>query len=189
MSRATPEPGRGDASGASGPPEEADALGMPDGGHEAHGAHGAHEAPGAEEADEVRRAHEVEASEVAEVSGPTVPAPGATPSVGRRRLVTITAVTVAAVTVLVGGVLYRAWDRSVESDLAEATENLRVVVLELDDAVETSGLVLASSDGRVGDDQVRVDLAAVASGVAQLSWTLPEGSRQVRTVAATGLAA
>jgi len=90
--------------------------------------------------------------------------------------------------VLVGIFVYRAWDAGVESDLAEATEALHAVVLELHAAVDTSETVLASSDGRVADDQVRVDLAAVTSGVDELSWSLPRGSRQARTVAATGLA-
>ena len=182
MSGARPEPGRGDARGALGQPEDAAASELSD---EVDEVNEAHEAPSA---DEARSAQEPDTFEVAGGAGAPGPAPGVRPPLVRRRLVTITAVAVAAVIVLGGGFLYRAWDTSVETDLAEATENLRVVVLELDDAVETSELVLASSEGRVRDDQVRVDLAAVASGVAQLSWTLPEGSRQARTVAATGLA-
>ncbi|WP_156382808.1 hypothetical protein [Sanguibacter sp. Leaf3] len=106
----------------------------------------------------------------------------------RRRRVVVAAASAAVVMVLVGIFVYKAWDAGVESDLAEATEALHTVVLELHAAVDTSETVLASSDGRVADDQVRVDLAAVASGVDELSWSLPRSSRQARTVAATGLA-
>ena len=105
----------------------------------------------------------------------------------RRRGVVVGAAMAAVVMVLLGIFFYRAWDADVESDLTEATKALQAVVLELHEAVGTSETVLASSDGRVGDDQVRVDLAAVASGVDELSWSLPRGSRQARTVAATGL--
>ena len=113
---------------------------------------------------------------------------GGPPLVRRRRRAVVAAAGVAVVMVLVGIFVYRAWDANVESDLAEATEALHAVVLELHAAVDTSETVLASSDGRVDDDQVRVDLAAVASGVDELSWSLPRGSRQARTVAATSLA-
>lgn len=113
-------------------------------------------------------------------------APEGGPSPVRRRRRAVVAA--AVVMVLVGIFVYRAWDAGVESDLAEATEALHAVVLELHAAVDTSETVLASSDGRVADDQVRVDLAAVTSGVDELSWSLPRGSRQARTVAATGLA-
>ena len=123
-----------------------------------------------------------------ETDGPG-PVPEGEPSlVSRRRRVVVAAASAAVVMVLVGIFVYRAWDAGVESDLAEATEALHTVVLELHAAVDTSETVLASSDGRVADDQVRVDLAAVASGVDELSWSLPRGSRQARTVAATGLA-
>lgn len=107
----------------------------------------------------------------------------------RRRAVAVVAAAAAIVVLVVGWVVYRAWDTSVEADLAEATDALQSAVLELHQAVDTSELVLADSDGRVGDDQVRVDLASVVSGVDELSWSLPDGSRQARTVAATGLAA
>jgi len=123
-----------------------------------------------------------------ETDGP-VPVPEGEPSlVRRRRRVVVAAASAAVVMVLVGIFVYRAWDAGVESDLAEATEALHTVVLELHAAVDTSETVLASSDGRVADDQVRVDLVAVASGVDELSWSLPRGSRQARTVAAAGLA-
>lgn len=123
-----------------------------------------------------------------EADGPG-PVRGGEPSlVRRRRRVVVAAAGAAVVMVLVGILVYRAWDAGVESDLAEATEALHAVVLELHAAVDTSETVLASSDGRVADDQVRVDLAAVTSGVDELSWSLPRGSRQARTVAATGLA-
>lgn len=123
-----------------------------------------------------------------ETDGPG-PVPDGEPSlVRRRRRVVVAAAGAAVVMVLVGIFVYRAWDANVESELAEATEALHTVVLELHAAVDTSETVLASSDGRVADDQVRVDLAAVASGVDELSWSLPRGSRQARTVAATGLA-
>ena len=139
----------------------------------------------------------VEPDDAAVPGGPGVPGekdgPGQVPEgepslVRRRRRVVVAAAGAAVVMVLVGIFVYRAWDAGVESDLAEATEALHTVVLELHAAVDTSETVLASSDGRVADDQVRVDLAAVASGVDELSWSLPRGSRQARTVAATGLA-
>ncbi|MBF0724017.1 hypothetical protein [Sanguibacter inulinus] len=123
-----------------------------------------------------------------ETDGPGQVPEGAPSLVRRRRRVVVAAASAAVVMVLVGIFVYRAWDAGVESDLAEATEALHTVVLELHSAVDTSETVLASSDGRVADDQVRVDLAAVASGVDELSWSLPRGSRQARTVAATGLA-
>lgn len=123
-----------------------------------------------------------------ETDGPGQVPEGAPSLVRRRRRVVVAAASAAVVMVLVGIFVYRAWDAGVESDLAEATEALHTVVLELHAAVDTSETVLASSDGRVADDQVRVDLAAVASGVDELSWSLPRGSRQARTVAATGLA-
>ena len=123
-----------------------------------------------------------------ETDGPGQVPEGAPSLVRRRRRVVVAAASAAVVMVLVGTFVYRAWDAGVESDLAEATEALHTVVLELHAAVDTSETVLASSDGRVADDQVRVDLAAVASGVDELSWSLPRGSRQARTVAATGLA-
>jgi len=123
-----------------------------------------------------------------ETDGPGQVPEGAPSLVRRRRRVVVAAASAAVVMVLVGTFVYRAWDAGVESDLAEATEALHTVVLELHAAVDTSETVLASSDGRVADDQVRVDLAAVASGVDELSWSLPRGSRRARTVAATGLA-
>lgn len=138
----------------------------------------------------------VEPDDAAVPGEPGVPGekdgPGQVPEDGpslvrRRRRVVVAAASAAVVMVLVGIFVYRAWDAGVESDLAEATEALHTVVLELHAAVDTSETVLASSDGRVADDQVRVDLAAVASGVDELSWSLPRGSRQARTVAATGL--
>lgn len=123
----------------------------------------------------------------------TSPGPSGSPAAllsprRRRRGVVVLCVTAVLVVAVVGCLAYRAWDAGVESDLDRATGLLGTAVLELDDAVRAGELVLADSEGRVGDDQVRVDLASAISGVDELSWALPDGSRQARTVAADGLA-
>lgn len=93
-----------------------------------------------------------------------------------------------AVTLVAGGVAvgYRQWDGRVAADLAEATVALDTATSTLAQAMTAGDEVLVSSEGRVGDEQVRTELADVLVAARGLDTAGPtDGTRQARTRQAT----
>ena len=102
------------------------------------------------------------------------------PRTHRGRLVAAAvAVTLVAAGVAVG---YRQWDGRVAADLTEASVALDTATSTLAQAITAGDEVLVSSQGRVGDEQARTELADVLVAARGFDTARPtDGSRQART--------
>lgn len=102
------------------------------------------------------------------------------PRMQRGRLV---AVAVVVALVAAGGAVgYRQWDGRVEADLAEASAALDTATSTLTQAITAGDEVLRSSQGRVGDEQARIELVDALVAARGLDTAGPaDGSRQDRT--------